>query len=111
MAPTSAAAHAGLIRALIATGDLDGAEAALAAVSEEDAKDQLIAQARSTLELARSAPAAADLAPLEAAVAANPDDHQTHHHCDQHPLRRRDQQRHRGSRGDSRDDHRDAHRV
>ena len=76
MAPTSAAAHAGLIRALIAAGDLEGAEAALAAVPEEDAKDQLVAQTRSMLDLARSAPAAAELAPLEAAVAANPDDHQ-----------------------------------
>jgi putative thioredoxin len=75
MAPTSAAAHSGLIRALIAAGDVEGAAAALAAVPEDVAKDTALAQARSALELAQSAPDMSELAPLAAAVAANPDDH------------------------------------
>ncbi|MEQ1726247.1 MAG: tetratricopeptide repeat protein [Sphingopyxis sp.] len=79
IAPTSAPAHAGLIRALIAAGDLDGAEAALADVPEDAAKDAVTGQARSALELARSAPPpaelASELAALEAAVAADAGDH------------------------------------
>jgi putative thioredoxin len=76
MAPTSAAAHAGLVRALVAMGDLAAARDALAAVPDDAAKDALIGQARSALDLAESAPPPSELAPLEAAVAANPDDHQ-----------------------------------
>ena len=80
IAPTSAAAHGGLIRALVAAGQLDEAQAALADVPEDAAKDALIVQARSAYELARQAPPAdelaGELAALGAAVAANADDHQ-----------------------------------
>ena len=76
MAPDNAAAHGGLIRALILTGDLDGAQAALDAVPAEIAEDPAVAQAKSALALAADAPDAGELAAFEAAVAANPDDHQ-----------------------------------
>lgn len=79
IAPTSAPAHAGLVRALVAMGDLDQAEAVLAAVPEDIAKDAAIGQARSALELARSAPPPGEADALAAAVAANPDDHQARH--------------------------------
>jgi putative thioredoxin len=75
MAPEHGAAQAGLVRALVAAGDLDGADAALAAVPEEAAKDPLMAQARSALTLARAAPDAGATAELAARVAANADDH------------------------------------
>lgn len=76
MAPDNAAAHGGLVRAHILAGDLIAAEAALAQVPEETAKDAAIAQARSALALAADAPGEGALADLEAAVAANPADHQ-----------------------------------
>ena len=75
MAPDTAAAHAGLVRALIAAGDLAGAEAALAAVPEALAADPALTQARSALALAADAPDAGERAALEAAVAADADDH------------------------------------
>ncbi|MBB6426185.1 tetratricopeptide repeat protein [Sphingopyxis sp. JAI128] len=76
MAPDNAAAHGGLVRALVLADDIDGAQAALAAVPAEIAADPAIAQARSALALAADAPDADELADFEAAVAANPDDHQ-----------------------------------
>ncbi len=79
IAPTSAPAHAGLVRALIAFGDLEQAEAVLAAVPDDIAKDAAIGQARSALDLARNAPPPGEAEALAAAVAANPDDHQARH--------------------------------
>lgn len=76
MAPDNAAAHGGLVRALVLTGDLEGAQAALGAVPAEIAEDPAIAQAKSALALAADAPDAGELAAFEAAVAANPADHQ-----------------------------------
>ncbi|NIJ37753.1 putative thioredoxin [Sphingopyxis panaciterrae] len=76
MAPDNAAAHGGLIRALLLAGDLDAAQAALAAVPAEIAGDAAIAQAKSALALAADAPAAGELAAFEAVVAASPQDHQ-----------------------------------
>ncbi len=76
MAPDNAAAHGGLIRALLLAGDLGAAEAALAAVPADIAEDPAIAQAKSALALAADAPDAGELAAFEAAVAANPQDHQ-----------------------------------
>lgn len=76
IAPTSAAAHGGLIRALTAAGMLDEAEAALADVPADLAKDAAIGQARSALELARTAPPSSELLALQDKVAASPDDHQ-----------------------------------
>lgn len=74
MAPDHPAVVSGRIRALVASGDTAAAEAAIAALPEELAKLPDIERAKSALDLARSAPAVDDLGPLEAKVAANPDD-------------------------------------
>jgi putative thioredoxin len=74
MAPDHPAVLSGRARALVALGELDEADAALAALPDDLAKLPEIERARAALTLARSAPAVDDLAPLEAAVAANPDD-------------------------------------
>ncbi|WP_183922957.1 tetratricopeptide repeat protein [Sphingomonas sp. BK069] len=74
MAPDHPGVLSGRIRALVAAGEVDEAEAAIAALPEEVAALPDVARARSALALARSAPAVDDLAPLEAAVAADPDD-------------------------------------
>ena len=76
MAPDNAAAHGGLIRALLLSGDIDSARGALDLVPADIAEDPAIAQAKSALALAADAPDAGELATFEAAVAANPDDHQ-----------------------------------
>ena len=74
MAPDNPAAHGGLVRALLLAGDGEAAQAALDAVPTEIAGDPAIAQAKSALALAADAPEAGELAALEAAVAAKPDD-------------------------------------
>ncbi|WP_132908837.1 tetratricopeptide repeat protein [Sphingomonas sp. BK235] len=74
MAPDHPAVLSGRIRALVAAGQVDEADAAIAALPEDVAAQPDVARARSALALARSAPAIDDLAPLEAAVAADPDD-------------------------------------
>ncbi len=74
MVPDHPAVVSGRIRALVASGDTAAAEAAIAALPEELAKLPDIERAKSALDLARSAPAVDDLGPLEARVAANPDD-------------------------------------
>ena len=74
MAPGHPAVHSGFVRALVMTGELDEAEQWLASLDPAIAKDPAIERARAALALARSAPPVADLSPLEAAVAANPDD-------------------------------------
>ncbi|HEV7343350.1 MAG TPA: tetratricopeptide repeat protein [Sphingopyxis sp.] len=76
MAPDNAAAHGGLIRAFVLAGDLTSAQGALDMVPAEIADDPAIAQAKSVLALAADAPDAGELAAFEAAVAANPNDHQ-----------------------------------
>ena len=75
MAPDHATVHAGLIRALVATGELDEADAHAAALPPELAKAPEIDRARAALALARDAKPVDDLAGLAAEVAANPDDH------------------------------------
>ena len=74
MAPEHPAVLAGRVRALVAAGRGEEAATALAALPEEAAKTPEIERAAAALALAQAAPAGADLAPLEAAVAANPDD-------------------------------------
>lgn len=80
MAPDNAEAQAGLVRALVTTGDLEAAEQVLGALPEELAKDPAFDRARQALALAKDAPKADEvagaLAEAEAALAANPDDHQ-----------------------------------
>ena len=72
IAPDHPDVVSGRVRALIALGRLDDADAALAALPEDAAKGAEIDRARAALDLARSAPPAADLAPLIAAAAADP---------------------------------------
>lgn len=74
MAPDHPAVLSGRIRALVAAGLHDEAEAAIAALPA-DTKDAGIDRARAALDLAKSAPAVDDLSGLVAEVAANPDDH------------------------------------
>lgn len=76
LAPEDAAAAGGLVRALIAGGEVDEARTALEALPPELASEAAVARARAALETA-SAGAGADLAELEKKVAANPDDLQT----------------------------------
>jgi len=69
-------AAAGLARALVATGDLDGAEAALAPLAGAADSGGALAAARAALELAREASKVGDFGELEKAVAADPKNHQ-----------------------------------
>ena len=66
-----AARHA---QALLAGGNAEAAAAALAAVPA-DAKDAEVVRARAAIALARDAAPVADLAGLQARIAASPDDH------------------------------------
>ena len=67
----------GLARAMVGLGELEEAEHILSQVPPAPVEAPEVAAARSALQLARQAGAAAgQLAPLEAAVAANPADHQ-----------------------------------
>ena len=75
MAPESAEALSGLIRAQVATGDLDAAEALIASLPPQLSKDAAIARAVSTLALARDAKPVDDLSGLKAEVAGDPDNH------------------------------------
>ncbi len=75
MAPDNAEAASGQARALVAMGQLDEAEAALAALPEDIARHGAIDQARAAIALARDARPVADLSDVEAKVAADPDDH------------------------------------
>lgn len=76
IAPDNAAAHGGLARAMLLAGDVEGAQTVLDAIPVEMADDPAIAQAKSALALAADAPDAGERAALEAAVAADPDNHQ-----------------------------------
>ncbi|MDB5710827.1 MAG: co-chaperone YbbN [Sphingomonas bacterium] len=75
IAPDHPGIESGRIRALVATGRLDEAEASLAAVPEEAANTPEIERARAALTLARDAKPVDDLSGLAADVAAHPDDH------------------------------------
>jgi putative thioredoxin len=72
--PDSAAAHSGLIRALILAGHKDEAAEVLAALDPKLAEDPALAQARSALALALDAPEPSELDGLRAAFAERPDD-------------------------------------
>ena len=72
----SDAAWGGLIRAHVAAGDLDAADAALAQVSPAAANAAPVEAARAMLALARQASAAGPLTEAEAKVAADPADQQ-----------------------------------
>ena len=74
MAPDNAAALSGLVRALIASGRVDEAEAIIANLPEELAKDAELTRAKAALELARDKPGDGELAALRAAAAERPAD-------------------------------------
>ena len=73
MAPDNPEAVAGLTRALLASGEVEQARAALADLPEKLDKDPAVARARSALALAEIAPSG-EAAEFEGRVAANPDD-------------------------------------
>ena len=73
MDPTNVKAIGGLARIYVAQGDLEQA-AEIAALAPVDAKDPDLEAVRASLTLAANA--TSETAPLEAAVAADPDDHQ-----------------------------------
>lgn len=72
MAPEHAAVLAGRVRALVASGDTDAAQAAIDALPEGVAKAPEIARAQAALALAQEAKPVDDLAALAAEVAASP---------------------------------------
>jgi putative thioredoxin len=75
MAPTDIAALSGYVRALVAQGRLEEAEAALTTVPLDKASDPAIQRATSALALAHDVQPVEDLSGLVARVAANPKDH------------------------------------
>jgi putative thioredoxin len=75
MAPTDIAALSGYVRALVAQGRLEEAEAALSTVPLHKASDPAIQRATSALALAHDVQPVEDLSGLVARVAANPKDH------------------------------------
>ncbi|MEM6729723.1 MAG: co-chaperone YbbN, partial [Pseudomonadota bacterium] len=74
--PNHAGAYGGLVRAHVALGELDQAEAILNGAPAEITDTAEIEAARAQLELARQASNAGPVAELRAAVDASPDDHQ-----------------------------------
>ncbi|KQN80741.1 thioredoxin [Sphingomonas sp. Leaf67] len=75
IAPDNAVVAAGRVRALMALGDHDAAQAAIDVLPEDAAKLPAIEQVRAALALARDAQPVDDLAGLKAEVEANPDDY------------------------------------
>jgi putative thioredoxin len=74
LAPDKPEVIGGLVRALVAAGELDEARSTLGGLPEELATKPEISRARAALDVA-SAPAV-DTAALESRLAADPDDHQ-----------------------------------
>ncbi|MBA2770974.1 MAG: tetratricopeptide repeat protein [Sphingomonas sp.] len=73
LAPDDPAVVGGLLRSLIASGELAEARTIIDALTPVLAKDAAVARARAALELAEAAPAG-ETAELEHRVASNPDD-------------------------------------
>jgi putative thioredoxin len=76
MAPNDPEALSGFLRAQVALGQIEDAEAFLAELPPELAKDPAIERAASAVALARDAKPVGDLDGLQAEVAANPDNHE-----------------------------------
>mgnify|MGYP003641831798 FL=1 len=76
MAPDMVEVVAGQARALVMLGQLDEAEALLAALPAEIARHGAVDQARAAIALARDVKPLADLSAVQAKVAADPDDHE-----------------------------------
>jgi putative thioredoxin len=75
LVPENAEAAGGLVRALVAAGELSQAETVLVSLPAETAKHAAVTRARAALEVAAAVPTA-DTAALEARISANPDDHE-----------------------------------
>ncbi len=75
MAPDHPEALSGLVRALIAAGEIEEARGVLDALPEKLANEGAVSRAKSALALADIAPPA-ETAALEARLAADPDDHE-----------------------------------
>ncbi|KQN04494.1 thioredoxin [Sphingobium sp. Leaf26] len=76
MVPDNVEVASGLARALVVLGRLDEAEAVLAALPADVAKNVAIDQARAAIALARDAKPVADLSGVQARVDADADDHE-----------------------------------
>ena len=74
MAPDNLAVVAGRAQALLKLGRADEAEALLAALPEDKAKDPALAQVKAAVALARETMPVDDLTPLRQAVEADPQD-------------------------------------
>ncbi len=74
--PENATAYSGLVRAHVALGDLDQAEAVLNGAPAEISESPEIEAAFAQIELARQAANAGPVGDLRATVSANPDNHQ-----------------------------------
>jgi putative thioredoxin len=72
IAPESAEASAGLVRALALAGRIEEADAVLAALPAELAGDPALERARTALDLVRARPEEGELAALRAAAQADP---------------------------------------
>jgi putative thioredoxin len=75
MVPDNIDVIAGQARAMVALGQLDEADALIAALPADAARHAAIDQVRAAIALARDAKPVADLSAVEARVAADPDDH------------------------------------
>ena len=75
--PSNATAYAGLVRAYLALGDVDQAEAILNGAPAEISTDAALEAVHAQITLAKEAANAGPVAELQAAVEANPDDHQS----------------------------------
>ncbi len=76
MAPEDVEVVSGLARTLVKAGRLDEADAVLAQLPPDKAKEAPIARALAAVALARDATPVDDLGPLRAKVAVNADDHE-----------------------------------
>ncbi len=76
MEPMNAAAFAGLLRCIIASGEVDVAKQMLTAAPPEMAKHKALDSVRASLELAEQLPTGTSTAEFEAKLAQNPADHQ-----------------------------------
>ncbi|MEO1638472.1 MAG: co-chaperone YbbN [Pseudomonadota bacterium] len=74
--PNNATAYAGLVRAYLALGDVDQAEAILNGAPAKISTDPALEAVHAQITLAREAANAGPVAELQAAVEASPDDHQ-----------------------------------
>ncbi len=73
MMPDNAASHGGLVRSLVAAGQLDQARAAFEAIPEAVKNDPAVTQAKSVMDLASDVPDQAELEALRDAAASDPD--------------------------------------